>query len=1142
MKAYDYKDPIVTSVSTARGQSGGTAFLPVGAPPTGKSTVSIVGSGFGYVDTRPKASIGSTSCRTTEWISDTSLRCTIQGEYPAAGFYDVNVLVGTGKNQIFHVLPNALSSSSPTCADMLQRMPSRANKPGKYLLDPTLGSPSDGFKAHCAMGAERADVLKAEIGLPSNNVPIFWLDPVSGSSFDMQSCTSSPLVAGWNENVFALNHAPCSSAITWRSRSQASIQFTASASDMDVLPLWKYDPDIELPMLGFAGSANKTYMSANVRRPQTGEVTIVLAFRAKGPGWIISDNDLQATAPLARGVGIFLDDFGVPGVMHVRVVSAAESGFMSAVPILEDDGVVHIVTLVATSTSLKLWLDGSLEDGFDMQELLDGLGPLPDTNPNPGTRTLQLGRRATLPFLQQYFKGDLGDLLVFDYVLPDFVRETVEHSLCVKWGAPGCSDGHAGTLTFSDPDPPVVMSSTGKITLSVERSRGGPAGRADGSLMVSYWCDERNSSEYTSSVDDILSLSAEEQLNQLSGNISYSSAIRERDFMPIPSGSVLEWVTNETGPKNFTVNIVADGTLRRPRTFSCHIAVAQAYTEVTRIVTQVNITVRDPVCGATQTSTASEPCLQYRPTYWTGVVGSAVGSSGGGYDISVLGQGFDPASTYSCEFYVGPYTPASPPASRRVSSRAWVISNTQMGCTVPSWGNAQSVATMRITENGVGVPRYEPNATAGPFEFRFVPPMVMSVAPALAQTDQSATVTVTGRNFGFSAPAAVAPLRVWMGETSTIATWISDTSVRTTLLPGTGSTPLCVAVNDLRGCSLSISFTLDRLLRPNETEPAQEAIRQWISQFADVPVANIVPLQVAASGARRLLTTSTLTMAVLTSNVNDLPLSIENQQLSLNTGAVAFTATTSVDPGNTFVYDVPKIISLIPSSHTPTVPGDALTVTFTGSNFGMSDSTPQASIGNTRCVRTTWISNTRISCLTAAGVGQNLPVYVTVSGRVGVGIAVYSYRPQLTVTGVSPSNGPVVGGGDLTVFGSRFGQVDNTPIVRIGATACASSRWLGDSAVLCRRVSAGFDRSLPVRVSVSLMEGSALAAYTYNAPLITKIAPANGPPGGNSTFVTVSGVNFGLTPPASASCYVGERDRPLVWISDTSAVSAWCQM
>ncbi len=1128
-------------MTTARGSNSGKAYLPVGPGPAGKATVvSIVGSGFGYVNTKPKARIGATACKSTEWVSETSLKCTIQGEYPAFVDYDVNVTVGGPKHEIFHVLPNALSSSSPTCADMLLRMPSLANKPGKYTIDPTSGSPSDRFRAHCAMGAERADVLPAELGLGSSYPPLFWLDPMSGSSFDMKSCITAPLVAGWNENVYPLNHTACTSATAWRSRSVSDMQFSADPEKMQVLPLWKYDSLIELPMLSFGGTANQTFMDASILRHSTGAVTIVIAFRAKGPGWIISDNDLQTTEPTATGVGIFLDDFNVPGLLHVRVACAAESGFMSAVPIHADDGVVHVVSLSASANSLQLWLDGSLEDGFDMKELLEGLGPLPNTNPDPRSKKLQLGRRATSPFLQPYFNGDLGDVLVFDSLLPDSERQTIEHSLCVKWGARGCSDGHAGNLSFSTASYPTVMSSSGSITLTVERSPGGPAGRADGMLLVAYSCSQDSTNTSANSTDEPLLAR-----DDMTSDTYYSAAIAGRDFVAPPSdSSVLLWVHNETGPKTFNVQLVSDGLMRRPRSFSCYIQVAQASTLVTRVINQTRVTVRDPVCAAGQTSTPLAPCMTYRPTYWTGLVGSPEGSSGGGYEITVRGEGFDQSKTYSCEWFVGPYLPASPPdvpANRRLSTSSRYISSTEVACTVPSWRNEQSNATLRITtENGVGVPRYDANSQAGPFLFRFVPPMVTGVNPANAPPgDESVSVTITGLNFGLVTHDT--PLRVWFGETSGPATRVSDTSITATIRPGTGSLPICVAMGDLRGCSLKVSFTINKVLNSTETELARQAIIQWLSYNADIPASNILQEPTAGAGARRLLSsTTTLTMTLTSSNVRDLPTAISTQEISLSVGSLLFTATASVDQTNVFAYDIPTISLVTPYSHPSTVSGDETLVEFTGTNFGTYDSTPQASIGGTRCKQTTWVSNVRIRCLTPAGVGQNVKVSVSVSGRVGEGSS-YSYRPQLTVTSVSPSNGPVVGGGDLTIFGANFGLVDNTPIVRVGATACSSSRWLSDSGIFCRKISSSRDRGLPVRVSVSLMEGSAVASYTYNAPLVTKITPVNGPPGGSGTFVTVSGVNFGLSRPAQSSCYVGDRNRPLVWTSDTSAVSPCAQ-
>ena len=119
-----------------------------------------------------------------------------------------------------------------------------------------------------------------------------------------------------------------------------------------------------------------------------------------------------------------------------------------------------------------------------------------------------------------------------------------------------------------------------------------------------------------------------------------------------------------------------------------------------------------------------------------------------------------------------------------------------------------------------------------------------------------------------------------------------------------------------------------------------------------------------------------------------------------------------------------------------------------------------ASVGDTACEPATWVSQTAVTCMLAAGVGRAHAVQVTASGRSG-GIRGFSYdSPVITAVTACPSarntacsfvfspKVPLSGPAFLTVHGWNFGPaIPNTPTdspeISIGDRLCASTSIVG---------------------------------------------------------------------------------------------------
>ena len=69
------------------------------------------------------------------------------------------------------------------------------------------------------------------------------------------------------------------------------------------------------------------------------------------------------------------------------------------------------------------------------------------------------------------------------------------------------------------------------------------------------------------------------------------------------------------------------------------------------------------------------------------------------------------------------------------------------------------------------------------------------------------------------------------------------------------------------------------------------------------------------------------------------------------------------------------------------------------------------------------------------GSGAAKSTLVTISAVVGTRLKVFTFDPPV-VTFLNSVNGPSTLGGSVTLAGSNFGGIDQTPSVRIAATSC----------------------------------------------------------------------------------------------------------
>jgi hypothetical protein len=217
-----------------------------------------------------------------------------------------------------------------------------------------------------------------------------------------------------------------------------------------------------------------------------------------------------------------------------------------------------------------------------------------------------------------------------------------------------------------------------------------------------------------------------------------------------------------------------------------------------------------------------------------------------------------------------------------------------------------------------------------------------------------------------------------------------------------------------------------------------------------------------------------------------------------------------------FDYDPPRIEGASPASGS-TAGGYAITLT--GRNFGTSALDPATVTLGGQVAPVTSQDHTQIICQAPAGAGKSLPLNVIVTGQ-AANPWTFTYEPP-TITDIDPPNGPTAGGVPLTIHGSNFGTGAQV-------TVTFDDQPLSPTSVDHDRIEAvlppGEGADNPIKVTVAGQTSNS-APYTYAAPQVSSISPANAPTAGG-TELTINGSNFGR----SAAVTIGGNPAPIVGI------------
>ena len=391
----------------------------------------------------------------------------------------------------------------------------------------------------------------------------------------------------------------------------------------------------------------------------------------------------------------------------------------------------------------------------------------------------------------------------------------------------------------------------------------------------------------------------------------------------------------------------------------------------------------------------------------------------------------------------------------QLGSRACTITASlsahKLVCQVPpGTGRALPVTIEETYRRAAALPAAAPTVF-----FNYQPPVVFGVEPPSSQLDGGARITVSGTSFG--TPDSSWAIRV--GSTSCLVQqWLSDTALACTV-------PRQSPFANGRSEPLRVNVS------------GQTNADAWMFGFRDPPpqILSVAPARGTPAGVKSITLQGFNLGVVQSVNIGAFPCLLDEQSAYLNGGvqgggtgardagqtvvcrlrtvmgvglAVKVRARgeppsgSFLDTGFTFDVDAPVVSAVLPGSREETpksVSGnDGPLVTYpvmgglvyiTGQNFGDSASEVHVHIGETKASGATWLSDQRLRCHVAAGVGMRLEVRVQVAMQDAVmanprAPVTFEYDAPL-IRGLEPSSLPISGVGApsfVTISGANFGQ------------------------------------------------------------------------------------------------------------------------
>ena len=203
-------------------------------------------------------------------------------------------------------------------------------------------------------------------------------------------------------------------------------------------------------------------------------------------------------------------------------------------------------------------------------------------------------------------------------------------------------------------------------------------------------------------------------------------------------------------------------------------------------------------------------------------------------------------------------------------------------------------------------------------------------------------------------------------------------------------------------------------------------------------------------------------------------------------------------------------------------------ILISGNDYGYVQSSVRTRMGSTDCAETIWVSASSLTCKLASGLALVQDIAVSVDVQVGTELTAFTYFRH--ILSMESPNGKVTGGLSITIDGKYLGDVDYTPLLRMGDTACDATEWVSSLQVRCKVPGSIFR---PEQIVLTLGPfcpsdyRSGCEEIWVPIVLLTKNAPTIG-----AASLTINGLGFQTSDPTGHIFMGGTACEASEWVSD----------
>jgi hypothetical protein len=441
------------------------------------------------------------------------------------------------------------------------------------------------------------------------------------------------------------------------------------------------------------------------------------------------------------------------------------------------------------------------------------------------------------------------------------------------------------------------------------------------------------------------------------------------------------------------------------------------------------------------------------------------GALAGGTAVTITGTGFVTGATITI--------------GGTAATGVVFVNSTSLTATTPAHvaGLVSIVVTNPDTQSGTGASLYTYAAA----------PTVSAISPTNGPLAGGTAVTITGTGFVTSATVTIG------GSSATSVGFVSATSLTATAPAHAAGTVNVVVTNpDTQtgtGTSLYTYLAAPTVSAISPTSgPTAGGTAVTITGTSFVSGATVTIGGTAATGvgfasATSLVATTPAHAAGLVDVV------VTNPDAQTGSGP------------NLFTFLAAPTVSAISPTGGPLGGGTGVTITGTAFVSGAT-----VTIGGTAATGVAFVSATSLTATAPPHVAGAVNVVVTnPDTQTGTGTGLFTYATAPTVSGISPTNGPIAGGTAVTITGAGF---VSGVTVTIGGTAATGVAFVSATSLTATTPAhaAGTVNVVVTNPDSQLGTGTNLFSYLA-APTVNAISPTSGPAAGG-TAVTITGTGF----------------------------------